>query len=100
MALQHIAQRPRLWSQAEIFKELAYRTLGRAENDIHHNGKLVLGESMGDPGGAQIAFLAHEKPLAGKPRPADIDGFTPEQQFFICVGTISRGRDSSEKHSG
>jgi len=56
------------------------------ENDIHHNGKLVLGESIGDLGGAQIAFLAYEKSLAGKPRPADIDGFTPEQQFFIAWG--------------
>lgn len=56
------------------------------EKDIHHNGKLVLGESIGDLGGAKIAFLAYEKSLEGKPRPADIDGFTPEQQFFIAWG--------------
>lgn len=56
------------------------------EKDIHHNGKLVLGESIGDLGGAKIAFLAFQKSLQGKPRPADIDGFTPEQQFFIAWG--------------
>ena len=56
------------------------------EKDIHHNGKLVLGESIGDLGGAKIAFLAYEKSLQGKPRPAGIDGFTPEQQFFIAWG--------------
>jgi endothelin-converting enzyme/putative endopeptidase len=56
------------------------------EKDIHHNGKLVLGESIGDLGGATIAYRAYEKSLEGKPRPADIDGFTPEQQFFIAWG--------------
>ncbi len=56
------------------------------EEGVHHNGKLVLGESIGDLGGAKIAYLAYEKSLQGKPRPADIDGFTPEQQFFIAWG--------------
>jgi len=56
------------------------------EPGVHHNGKMVLGESIGDLGGAKIAFLAYEKSLEGKPRPADIDGFTPEQQFFIAWG--------------
>jgi endothelin-converting enzyme/putative endopeptidase len=52
------------------------------EPGIHHNGKLVLGESIGDLGGAKLAFLAYRKSLEGKPRPADLDGFTAEQQFF------------------
>jgi len=56
------------------------------EEAVHHNGKLVLGESIGDLGGAKLAFLAYQKSLKGKPRPADIDGFTPEQQFFIAWG--------------
>ena len=56
------------------------------ELGIHHNGKLVLGESIGDLGGAKVAFLAFQKSLEGKPRPPDIDGFTPEQQFFIAWG--------------
>jgi putative endopeptidase len=56
------------------------------EEGIHHNGKLVLGESIGDLGGAKIAYLAYQKSLEGKPRPAALDGFTPEQQFFIAWG--------------
>ena len=56
------------------------------EPGLHENGKLVLGESIGDLGGAKIAFRAYQKSLEGKPRPADIDGFTPEQQFFIAWG--------------
>jgi putative endopeptidase len=56
------------------------------EPGIHHNGKLVLGESIGDLGGAKLAFLAYQKSLEGKPRPANLDGFTPEQQFFIAWG--------------
>jgi putative endopeptidase len=56
------------------------------EKDIHHNGKMVLGESIGDLGGARIAYLAYQKSLEGKPRAAEIDGFTPEQQFFIAWG--------------
>lgn len=56
------------------------------EPGVHHNGKLVLGESIGDLGGAKIAYLAYQKSLEGKPRPADVDGFTPEQQFFIAWG--------------
>jgi putative endopeptidase len=56
------------------------------EPGVHHNGKLVLGESIGDLGGAKVAFLAYQKSLEGKPRPADLDGFNPEQQFFIAWG--------------
>jgi len=56
------------------------------EKDVHHNGKLVLGESIGDLGGAKIAYMAYQKSLEGKPRPANIDGFAPEQQFFIAWG--------------
>jgi endothelin-converting enzyme/putative endopeptidase len=56
------------------------------EKDIHHNGKLVLGESIGDLGGAKIAYLAFQKSMQRKPRPPDLDGFTPEQQFFIAWG--------------
>ena len=52
------------------------------EPGLHQNGKLVLGESIGDLGGLSIAYAAYEKSLEGK-RPKDIDGFTPEQRFFL-----------------
>jgi endothelin-converting enzyme/putative endopeptidase len=56
------------------------------EPGIHHNGKLVLGESIGDLAGAKIAYLAFHLSLQGKPPAPTIDGFTPDQQFFIAWG--------------
>jgi len=55
------------------------------EPNIHHNGKLVLGESIGDLAGAKIAFLAFQKAKVKRPAPT-LDGFTPDQQFFIAWG--------------
>jgi len=52
------------------------------EPGLHENGKLVLGESIGDLGGLAIAYAAYEKSIEGK-RPKNIDGFTPEQRFFL-----------------
>lgn len=56
------------------------------EGGMHINGKLVLGESIGDLGGVKLAYLAFERSMKGRPRPPDQDGFTPEQQFFISWG--------------
>jgi putative endopeptidase len=56
------------------------------EPNLHHNGKLVLGEAIGDLGGAKIAYLAFKKSQEGRPPLPSIDGFTPDQQFFISWG--------------
>jgi endothelin-converting enzyme/putative endopeptidase len=56
------------------------------EPGIHHNGRLVLGESIGDLAGAKIAYLGFKRAQAGKAPAPTIDGFTPEQQFFIAWG--------------
>jgi putative endopeptidase len=54
-------------------------------DDIHINGKLVLGESIGDLAGLKIAYLAFKKTAQGQSS-EKIDGFTPDQQFFIGWG--------------
>jgi putative endopeptidase len=56
------------------------------EEGVHHNGQLVLGESIGDLGGARLAYMAWKRSLKGKPAPKTIDDFTPDQQFFIAWG--------------
>jgi endothelin-converting enzyme/putative endopeptidase len=55
------------------------------EPNVHHNGKLVLGESIGDLGGANLAYRAFQKAQQQTPAPT-LDGFTPNQQFFIAWG--------------
>jgi endothelin-converting enzyme/putative endopeptidase len=54
-------------------------------DDIHINGKLVLGESIGDLAGLKIAYRAFKKTAQGQST-EKIDGFTPDQQFFIAWG--------------
>jgi len=54
-------------------------------DDIHINGKLVLGESIGDLAGLKIAYRAFKKTAQGQ-SDEKIDGFTPDQQFFIAWG--------------
>jgi predicted metalloendopeptidase len=55
----------------------------QVEPGLNMIGKLVTGESIADLGGLTVAYQAFMKSLEGKPRPANIDGFTPEQRFFL-----------------
>jgi len=57
---------------------------------VHANGKLTLGENIADLGGLTIAFAAFRKSQEGKPAPPLIDGFTPEQRFFLAWAQIWR----------
>ncbi len=58
---------------------------------LHVNGKLTLGENLADLGGVHIAYDALQRALAKDPsKRRTIDGFTPEQRFFISFGQIWR----------
>ena len=61
-----------------------------AEDTLHVNGKFTLGENLGDLGGVTVAYHAWKLSLKGKPAPQPIDGFTPEQRFFLSFAQIWR----------
>ncbi len=58
-----------------------------AIDTLHVNGTLTQGENIADLGGLKVALAALERSLQGKPRPT-IDGFTPEQRFFLAWARI------------
>jgi putative endopeptidase len=58
-----------------------------AIDTLHVNGALTQGENIADLGGLKVAYAALERSLSGKPHPA-IDGFTPEQRFFLAWARI------------
>ena len=60
-------------------------------DSLHVNGKLTLGENLADIVGVSVGYDALQKALAGKPRTL-IDGFTPEQRFFLAYAQARRSR--------
>lgn len=54
---------------------------------LHANGSLTLGENMADHGGLMVAFQAFKNATKDSPLPA-IDGFSPEQRFFLAYANV------------
>ena len=67
-----------------------------AVDTLHINGQLTLGENIADIGGLIIAHDAWRRSLAGKPEPPAIDGFTPEQRFFLSFASSWRSTSRPE----
>ena len=57
------------------------------EDNLNLQGKLVTGEAIADLGGATLALRAYRKSLEGKEREI-VDGFTPEQRFFLGFAQV------------
>ena len=80
-----------MWWTPEDYKKFTDRTncvvqqfdSYEVEPGLHQKGALVVGESVADLGGLTVAYAAYQKSLQGKRRPKDINGFTPEQRFFL-----------------
>ncbi len=64
--------------------------------DTFVDGKFTLGENIGDLGGVNAAYDGLQLYLQDKGRPGLIDGYTPEQRFFISWGTIWRTKMRDE----
>ena len=57
--------------------------------DMRINGKVAMGENIGDLGGLTIALEAYRRSLDGKKAPV-IDGFSGEQRFFMGWSQVWR----------
>jgi putative endopeptidase len=74
---------------AAEFKKRAERIVKQfndyiATGDVHVNGSATQGENIADLGGVTIAYDALQRALAKDPsKRKAIDGFTPEQRFFL-----------------
>jgi putative endopeptidase len=73
-------------SKAIVAQYSAYEPLP----GLHINGELTQGENIADIGGVKLAFMALQKALAKKGPQPKIDGFTPEQRFFLGFAQIWR----------
>jgi putative endopeptidase len=62
---------------------------------IHVNGKLTLGENLADLGGLNVAYAAFKKTKEGKSN-TKIDGFTPDQRFFLSWAQVWRSSQRPE----
>ena len=65
------------------------------EGKTCHNGRLTLGENMGDLGGLSMAYQAYKLSLGGRPAPV-IDGLTGDQRFFIAYAQAWRKKSREE----
>jgi endothelin-converting enzyme/putative endopeptidase len=89
----------RNWWTEQDLKEFSTRTKILVEqyanyqvfDDLNVNGKLTLGENIGDLSGVTIAYKAYKASLNGKEAPI-IDGLTGDQRFFMGYAQIWRSK--------
>lgn len=91
------------WTSGDLEQ---FTTLGTALADqysaleplpgVHVDGKFTLGENIGDLGGVNAAYDGLQLYLKDKKNPGLIDGFTPEQRFFIAWTTVWRTKSRDE----
>lgn len=65
-------------------------------DSVFINGKFTLGENIGDLGGVNAAYDGLQIHLEEHGRPGKIDGFTPEQRFFLSWATVWRTKMRDE----
>lgn len=63
---------------------------------LHANGELTLGENLADHGGLNVAYLAFQNATKDAPLGV-VDGFTPEQRFFLAYATLWAGNIRDEQ---
>jgi putative endopeptidase len=81
-------------SDATQYKQRVDRIIAQYDaytvlDSLHVNGRLTTGENMSDLGGLTVSYAALQKALQNK-KVGLIDGFTPEQRFFLSYARIWR----------
>jgi putative endopeptidase len=89
-------------SDSVAFNEQAQRVVdqfaGYVQVDtLHVNGKLTLGENIADYGGLLTAYDALERALARSGDRSTLNGYTPEQRFFIAYAQSWREHTRPEQ---
>jgi putative endopeptidase len=87
-------------SDAKNFTERADKVVAQynaftVNDSLHVNGNLTLGENLADLGGLNIAYEAFKKTDEGKSN-KKIDGFTPDQRFFLNWAQVWRSNILSD----
>jgi putative endopeptidase len=87
-------------SDAQQFKMKADKVVAQYDgfivlDTLHVNGKLTLGENIADMGGLSMAYRAFKNTAQGKSE-KKIDGFTPDQRFFLSWAQIWRSNTLPE----
>ncbi len=65
-------------------------------DSVYINGKFTLGENIGDLGGVNAAYDGLQLHLKEHGNPGEIDGFSPEQRFFLSWATVWRTKMREE----
>lgn len=65
-------------------------------DDVHANGRFTLGENIADHGGLRVAYTAFKKTPQGQ-NCEKIDGFTPDQRFYISYANVWKGNITKEE---
>lgn len=65
-------------------------------DSMNVNGELTIGENIADIDGLRMAYRAFKRSQEGKPSDEKIQGFTPDQRFFLSFGTVWCGKRRPE----
>ena len=91
------------WTEEDLtnFKERGEKLVAQFDayepiDSLFVNGQLTLGENIGDLGGVNLAWDGLQKHFNKNGKSESIDGFTPEQRFFMSWGTIWRTKYRDE----
>lgn len=90
-------------SDAQAFNQLADVLVAQFDSVVVHeetstraNGRFTLGENIADQGGLRVAMTAYKN--SQKDAPAEIiDGFTPEQRFYLAYANVWAGNIRDEE---